>query len=215
MTVSPIPGLPPNVEVRRSTRRRRTVSAFRDGERTVVVVPARMSVRDIKGYVDELIGRLEAREFRARRTDADLTDRALALGLTYLPGSPEPSSVRWVTNQHERWGSCTTADRTIRLSDRLQGMPDYVIDYVLLHELVHLEVSGHGPDFESRLSVYPDLARARAFLDGVAFTRRRPDAAPEIPVARRPAAEGPIAGSTPRATRRRESSVGQDQVELF
>ena len=204
ISVSAVPGLPPNVEVRRSSRRRRSVSAFRDGGLTVVVVPARMSNRDVLAYVEDLLARLADRERREQRTDAELHDRALAIALAYLPGVPEPSSVRWVSNQHERWGSCTTSDRSIRLSDRLQGMPDFVIDYVLLHELAHLQAAGHGPEFEARMSAYPDLARARAFLDGVAFTRRRPEAAPESPVASRPT--GP---------RHRPATQDVDQEPLF
>ena len=54
-----------------------------------------------------------------------------------------PASVRWVTNQNARWGSCTPGDRTIRLSDRLQQMPGWVVDYVLVHELAHLLEAGH------------------------------------------------------------------------
>ena len=46
--------------------------------------------------------------------------------------------MRWVSNQSGRWGSCTPAEGTIRLSDKLQGMPVWVVDYVLLHELAHL-----------------------------------------------------------------------------
>ena len=59
--------VPPNVEVRRSARRRRTVSAYRDGDKTVVLVPSRLTkaeeeqlaltpLRDIVGRVAELTG---------------------------------------------------------------------------------------------------------------------------------------------------------------
>ena len=47
-------------------------------------------------------------------------------------------------------------------------MPDYVIDYVLLHELAHLLVPGHGPAFWRRLAGYARLERARGFLEGAA-----------------------------------------------
>ena len=66
-----------------------------------------------------------------------------------------------------RWGSCTPADRTIRLSRRLLGLPDYVVDYVLLHELTHLLVPGHGPRFWEAMSRYERLERARGFLEGL------------------------------------------------
>lgn len=163
------PELRPDVEVRRSARRRRTVSAHREGDRFVVLVPQRMSNAAVAEYVEELVSRLEERERRAIPTDDQLHARAAALSRRWLPGAPQPASVRWVTNQRQRWGSCTPADRTIRLSHRLRGMPDYVIDYVLLHELAHLLVAGHGANFEALVSVYPRLVEARAFLDGCAF----------------------------------------------
>jgi predicted metal-dependent hydrolase len=166
-TVVDVPGVPPDVEVRRSTRRRRSVTAYREGGLTVVVVPARMSRADIVSYVDELVGRLDARDRRARRTDAELQARALERAARYLDERGTPSTVRWVSNQRRRWGSCTPADRAIRLSDRLQTMPTFVSDYVLLHELVHLLVPGHGPDFEAWMTRYPRLLEARAFLAGV------------------------------------------------
>jgi predicted metal-dependent hydrolase len=166
-TVVDIPGLPADVEVRRSTRRRRSVTAFREGGRTIVVVPHRMARADIVPFVDELVGRLRARELRTRRTDDELHERATALSRRYLDGRAEPRSVRWVGNQRRRWGSCTPADATIRLSDRLAAMPAHVVDYVLLHELVHLLVPGHGPDFEAWMVRYPRLLEARAFLAGV------------------------------------------------
>jgi hypothetical protein len=169
-TVVEIPGLPPGVEVRRSARRRRSVTAYREGGVVIVVVPARMGRADILTYVDELVGRLEARERRARRTDDELHARAVELSAHYLDDRAVPDSVRWVSNQRRRWGSCTPADRAIRLSDRLQTMPAHVSDYVLLHELVHLLVPGHGPDFEAWMTRYPRLLEARAFLAGVDHT---------------------------------------------
>ena len=166
-TVVDIPGLPDDVEVRRSTRRRRSVTAFREDGRTVVVVPQRMSRAEIVPYVEELVGRLAARELRGRRTDAELQARATLLSRRHLDGRAVPTSVRWVTNQRRRWGSCTPADGTIRLSDRLVPMPEHVVDYVLLHELVHLLVADHGPDFQAWMRRYPRLLEARAFLAGV------------------------------------------------
>src|SRR5262249_5602654 len=127
----------PVVEVRRSVRRRRTVSAYRDGERVVVLIPAQFSGAEEREWVDKMVARLAARERRGHTDDA-LFERALALAERYLPEHPQaanPHTVRWVRNQNGRWGSCTPADRSIRISDRIQSFPDWVIDYVLLHEL--------------------------------------------------------------------------------
>jgi predicted metal-dependent hydrolase len=161
-------GVPAAVEVRRSARRRRTVTAYRDGDRTVVLIPARMSRTEERRWVEVMVERLSAQEQRRRPTDAGLLRRARDLSARYLGGQADPRSVRWVNNQATRWGSCTPSDRSIRLSTRLRGMPQYVVDYVLVHELGHLIVGGHGPDFWELLEAYPKTERARGYLDGVA-----------------------------------------------
>ncbi len=79
--------------------------------------------------------------------------------------------MRWAANQDRRWGSCTLVDGSIRISTRVRGMPGWVLDYVLLHELAHLLHAGHGPDFWRLLEPYPRTERARGFLEGVSFAR--------------------------------------------
>lgn len=106
-------------------------------------------------------------------SDAALAERASVLSAKYLGGRSLPSSVRWVTNQNSRWGSATPADGSIRLSDKLRPMPQWVIDYVLLHELAHLLVAGHNAAFWRLLEAYPETERAKAFLEGVAFATSR------------------------------------------
>ena len=155
------------VEIRRSTRRRRTVSAYRDGDTTIVLMPARIPRRDEARWVAEMVARLDAREAKTRPSDAALADRAGQLSSQYLHDRARPRSVQWVTNQRHRWGSCTIDDASIRLSHRLQGMPTWVVDYVLLHELAHLLEPGHGPDFWALLEGFPQLDRARGYLEGV------------------------------------------------
>ena len=160
----------PVVEVRRSQRRRRTVSAYRDGERVVVLIPDQFSRDEETEWVARMLARLAAREERIRRTDAELHGRARRLIARYLREYAEtavPASVRWVNNQNGRWGSCTPADRTIRISHRIQEMPDWVIDYVLLHELSHLVVPSHSADFWELVNRFPRAERARGYLEGV------------------------------------------------
>lgn len=167
----PTESTPPVVEVRRSARRRATVSAYRDGNRVVVLIPARFSAAEERDWVGRMLERLERRERRSPRSDSQLLDRAHQLAGRYLPDQANflgPTSVRWVGNQNGRWGSCTPSDRTIRLSTRLQGMPAWVVDYVLLHELCHLVIPGHGNPFWELVSRYPRTERARGYLEGVA-----------------------------------------------
>ncbi|WP_052391230.1 M48 family metallopeptidase [Streptomyces sp. NRRL B-24484] len=195
------PAAPPavdrsNVEVRRSTRRSRTVSAYREGDRTIVLIPARMSKAEEQRWVSQMVERLARQESRRTLGDDALETRARELSAEYLDGRAVPRRVRWVTNQNSRWGSCTPAEGSIRLSHRLQGMPGYVVDYVLLHELAHLLVADHGPRFWALLDAYPRTERARGYLEGVAAAGRLPHlpgargGAPGDGAADAPAADG-------------------------
>jgi predicted metal-dependent hydrolase len=162
--------LPGDVEVRRSARRRRTVTAYRESGRTVVLIPAAFSPAEERRWVAQMVAKLQTREERRRRSlggDDELMARARALSTAHLDGVPQPASVRWVDNQQRRWGSCTPADRTIRLSSRLRAMPEYVVDYVLVHELAHLIEPSHDARFWALVARYPRAERARGFLEGV------------------------------------------------
>lgn len=169
----------PPIEVRRSSRRRRTVSAYREGDKIVILMPARTSKAEERQLVTEMVDRVTRREARmtgigARPGNSQLLHRARQLSATYLDGRAQPVSVRWVTNMQQRWGSCTISDRTIRLSHRLQSMPAWVIDYVLMHELSHLLESGHNRAFWAWVERYPRTERARGFLEGVAMAAQLP-----------------------------------------
>lgn len=162
-------GVPAGVEVRRSARRRRTVTAYRQDGRTVVLIPASFTRSEERSWVDRMVAKLETRENRGRRSlgnDDELMTRARALSRAHL-GGVQPTSVRWVDNQHRRWGSCTPADGSIRLSSRLRGMPDYVVDYVLVHELAHLLEPAHDAAFWALVGRYPRAERALGYLEGV------------------------------------------------
>jgi predicted metal-dependent hydrolase len=172
-TPAPVPGSH-KVEVRRSARRRRTVSAYRDGDRVVVLIPARFSAAEEQEWVSRMVPRVVGGSGRKRAGDAALAGRAQELSRRYLGGTARPASVRWVTSMRTRWASCTPADGTIRLSRTLRDMPGWVQDYVLLHELAHLLEPGHGPRFWALLETYPRTERARGYLDGVSAAAHLP-----------------------------------------
>jgi predicted metal-dependent hydrolase len=162
----PTPTLKPQPPVRvvRSPRRRKTVTAYRDGDTVVVLLPACLSHREEARWVAIMLARLEQREHRQPRTDQALQRRALLLARRYFDGAVEPASVRWVANMRTRYGSCTPADGTIRLSDRIAPYPAWVRDYVLVHELAHLAVPDHSAVFWALVDRYPMAERARGFL---------------------------------------------------
>ena len=148
------------VEVVRSSKRRKTISAHQVRDDLLrVSIPASLSAAEEQHWVDEMMKRF------AKRAEADRVDlgvRARELADQY--GFPHPSSVRWVDNQNARWGSCTPADGTIRLSTRMVGVPRWVIDSVLVHELAHLVEHGHTPRFHALCARYALTERATGYL---------------------------------------------------
>lgn len=167
-------GPPERVEIRRSARRKRTVTARVEGDTVVVLMPAGLSTRQEEVHVRALLDKLRRGHQRRRLQRDDLMTRAVRLSRQYLGGRAEPASVTWVTNQTTRWGSCTIAPRTIRISSALEGMPEWVVDAVLVHELTHLLVADHGPRFRELVSRYPRYDQAMAFLNGVSWANGRP-----------------------------------------
>ena len=156
-------------EVRRSSRRKKSIAVHREGAMYVVSAPAWMSAADVQRHAAELVARLQSRE-PAVRSDEDLLTQAHWLRMEFIPEAPEPHSVRWAT-QESRWGSCTSVDRSIRVSRALQRAPQYVIDAVIVHELAHLMRSDHGPEFRRLIARYPENGRADAFLAGMSHAK--------------------------------------------
>jgi predicted metal-dependent hydrolase len=152
------------VEVRRSKKRRKTIEAYRKGDTIIVAIPARMSKREEERVVAEMVSKLGKDDLRL--TSTELMARALELNSLYLGNKATPITVEWSSRMERIWGSCTIEERAIRLSNRLDDAPRYALDYILLHELVHLIVAGHGPDFKALLAGYPQLERAEGYLEG-------------------------------------------------
>ena len=95
------------------------------GGRIVVSVPAHLSLESRQKTVDWLVERLLNRhDHHARLGDDELLARTIALSDHYLVGA-RPASVRWVTNQTARWGSCSYYSGDIRVSHRLRVVPGW------------------------------------------------------------------------------------------
>lgn len=150
---------PFRVEVVRSKKRRRSVSAQMIGDVLRVSIPSWMSLAEEQSSVADMV-----RRFRRRLAtrDIDLTERAARLARTH--SLPTPDIIEWADNLVSVWGLCTPARSDIRISTRLVGFPAWVLDYVIVHELAHLRVPGHGPDFWAIVNRYPKSERAIGYL---------------------------------------------------
>lgn len=127
-----------------------------------VLAPASISGKALEDHISRLKARLEKR--KASRDDTSLKDRAMFLNKRYFNGQLAWESIKYSSRQEKRRGSCTTADKTIRISMRLAKMPQWVEDYVIVHELAHLIEPNHGKHFKSLIGRYPLAERAKGFL---------------------------------------------------
>ena len=154
----------PAITIIRSDQRRRTITLRERAGRLEVLAPADMSDTTLQPIIDRLLKRRGRRQAGKSLDDTQLEQRAQQLNTQYFDGKLVWRSIAWVTNQEKRWGSCTPSTGEIRLSHRLAGVPDWVRDYVIVHELAHLVEANHGPRFWRLANLYPRTERARGYL---------------------------------------------------
>ena len=171
---STLPGISEGeIVVLRSKRRKKSISAYRQGGRIIISIPARMSKADERSVIPEMIAKIRAQEADESPSETMLLDRVTQLlDLSAPEITQRPQSINWRA-MRERWGSCTSVDATIRISDRLKGAPAYALDYVLFHEAIHLHHFDHGPEFKAVLARFPEEGRAEAYLEGFEAAERR------------------------------------------
>ncbi len=60
----------------------------------------------------------------------------------------------FVRKMKTKWGSCTPHSKSIRLNTNLAKKPPECLEYVVVHEMVHLLVPGHGDRFTALMDRY-------------------------------------------------------------
>jgi predicted metal-dependent hydrolase len=119
---------------------RRTLHASFDGQTCVIKFPKALwwKKRQLVLAVDRIYWRVLGQTALPdiKRQTARLNE--LHFGFSYR-------AVRF-HRQFRRWGSCSTL-RNINLSHRLIGAPSHLTDYIIIHELAHLQHLNHGKEF--------------------------------------------------------------------
>ena len=164
-----------DIKIVRSKKRKKTVSAREVDGQFVVQAPANMSDADLQPIIENLKNRWEKRQVKSDLDDKALHRRAQQMNRKNFNGKLKWDSIKWVTNQNSRFGSCTPSNGTIRLSHRLALMPAFVRDYVIVHELAHLLEANHGPKFWKLVNRYPKTERARGYLMAVGLEKLEDD----------------------------------------
>lgn len=170
-------GKPVTVTIRPDRRLSKSFRWTRDEEGAIILrVPYHTPKGSVNWLLEQVTKQLKRQHKRtAGRTDADLHNRAGYINRRYFNGELTWSSIRWVANMQSRLGSCTNGGSTdghIRISERIRGWPQWVIDYIIAHELAHRRYAHHGPEFWAYLrAAYPQTDRALGFIQGVGFAR--------------------------------------------
>ncbi len=126
-------------------------------------MPSWMAEADRQRWAETMRRRLERRMQRSRPTDERLDERARTLNARHFGGRLRWTSIGYAEMAHT-WGSCTFTTGAIRVARRAAALPDWVLDYVLVHELAHLEYSDHGSAFHELVARYPLTERAKGYL---------------------------------------------------
>lgn len=156
------------VKVIRSKRRKKTVEGRLESGVLVVRAPASITNAELAPIIQKLRSKVEKKQRRLQlNSDASLEARARELNRRYFQGKLTWRSIRYVTNQNKRFGSCTPSHGTIRISHRVEHMPAWVRDYVIIHELAHLIESNHSQAFWDLVNRYKRSERARGYLIGI------------------------------------------------
>jgi predicted metal-dependent hydrolase len=171
---------PSQITIIRSRRRKKTIQTKYGDGRLWIYLPSGMSSRDEQKWIDKIIEKNERweRKKTVKQSDTWLMQRAQYLNKKYFSGSLH-FSISFVTNQNSRYGSCTSIDKTIRISERVKTMPTWVQDYILIHELTHLLHPDHSKEFWETVNQYKYAERAKGYL--FAISREKIDEEIEPP----------------------------------
>ncbi len=156
---SVLPDVPFDVTVVRSARRKRTIGARLQGDVLTITIPSATSRADEDRWVEEMVAKFRRRVSTDR---FDLAARAARLAKAH--DLPKPTEIGWSENMNMRWGSCSVQTGTVRVSSALASFPEWVLDYVIVHELAHLKYPNHSAEFWHAVRRYPLAERAIGFL---------------------------------------------------
>ena len=170
-----------NVEVRRSKRKSAAIKITADMQ-IVVFVPLYVSDNEIERmviskskWIDEHMLKVQSTIDERSKLEKitfeqikELADQAVE----YIPKRVKYYAEKenfiynkiTIKNLVSRWGSCSTKGN-LNFNCLLMLTPDYVIDYIVVHELCHLREMNHSEKFWAEVEkIMPDYQRAELWL---------------------------------------------------
>ena len=154
------------VKINFSRKRVRTIGARMVGDTMHINAPVGMPQEKLQKVIDKFKIRFEKQKLRQElnKTPETLQEIAQRLNNQYFSGKLEIKSIEYSVNQDRIFGICNHRTKNIKISYRLKEMPDWVRNYVIIHELAHLVEPNHGENFWNIVNRYSLSERARGYL---------------------------------------------------
>lgn len=127
-------------------------------------------------YKNKVVVNVEGKTIQARRNLLEISTQEKWLkyvaGMYIRPRVYElsqnlllPFNKLFIRSQKKKWGNCS-ADKNISINWRIVKAPEFVIDYVIIHELCHTLIMRHTVKFETLLNSHcPEYKQAQAWLE--------------------------------------------------
>lgn len=153
-----------DIEVIKSDKRKKTVHAKIIDEKLQIFLPSTISKKEENYWIEKMKKRcMNKRKKQLLNTNSKLREYAEEINKKFFEGKLE-FDIEFVTNQNTRFGSCTSENKTIRISDKISDMPKWVQNYIILHEMTHLIYRDHSDNFWKKVNEYKYSERAKGFL---------------------------------------------------
>ena len=152
------------IAARQSEENKRIVREYKDGESIylfgerlalVVLQSAKNSIHSEEGKLILYVKENADREKLVNEWYRGVLKERISQRLYEWESITGLKSSCWqIRNMKTRWGTCNVSTRKIWLNLQLAKLPYECLEYVILHELAHLKVSNHGPQFCAILDEY-------------------------------------------------------------
>ncbi len=156
-----------DIKINRSVKRRKTIGARLLNNIMYVYAPYNIPDEKLNRIIASFRQKFISGLFKKKlNSEKPLKEIAGILNKKYFKNKLDISSIsmEYVTEQTHKFGCCNYQSKSIRISHRIAQMPDWVRDYVIVHELAHLVVPNHSKSFWDIVSEYKLSERAKGYL---------------------------------------------------
>jgi predicted metal-dependent hydrolase len=171
-----------DIKITRSAKRRRTIGAQLINNIMYVYAPSNMPDEKLNTVIASFKEKFTRGMLKKKlNTEKPLKEIAQILNKKYFKNMLDISSIciEYVTGQTHKFGCCNYQSKSIRISHQIAQMPDWVRDYVIMHELAHLIEPNHSKSFWDIVSEYKLSERAKGYLIAKSMDLHDNNTAPE------------------------------------